>query len=99
MSFSDSVLRDIEAKLPLNELIGEYTPLTFRGERWWGCCPFHAETTPSFSVTPERRIFYCFGCHEGGGYFTFTMKAEKMKFREAVLFLAKKAGVSVVEET
>ncbi len=98
MRIPDRALAEIQSRLDLAEVIGEYTALARRGGRWWGCCPFHQEKTPSFSVTPEKGVFYCFGCHKGGGLFQFVMEAEKVPFRDAVELLAKKAGVELPRE-
>ncbi len=98
MRIPDRALAEIQSRLDLAEVVGEYTTLARRGGRWWGCCPFHQEKTPSFSVTPEKGVFYCFGCHKGGGLFQFVMEAEKVPFRDAVELLAKKAGVELPRE-
>jgi len=98
MRIPDRALAEIQSRLDLAEVAGEYTTLTRRGGRFWGCCPFHQEKTPSFSVTPEKGVFYCFGCHKGGGLFQFVMEAEKVDFRDAVELLAKKAGVELPRE-
>lgn len=87
----DAVRRAID----IAALIGEYVPLTQRGESWWGCCPFHSEKTPSFCVTPGRFMFYCFGCHKGGDPFTFVMEMEKITYPEAVAQLARRAGIAL----
>lgn len=79
------------------EVIANYVPLKKKGRNHWGCCPFHGEKTPSFSVNPERNMFYCFGCHEGGDIFKFIMKMENCSFIEAVKFLANKYGIPVPE--
>lgn len=98
MRIPDRTLAEIQSRLDLAEVAGEYTNLIRRGGRWWGCCPFHQEKTPSFSVTPEKGVFYCFGCHKGGGLFQLVMEAEKVPFRDAVELLAKKAGVELPRE-
>ena len=98
MRIPDRALAEIQSRLDLAEVAGEYTTLARRGGRWWGCCPFHQEKTPSFSVTPEKGVFYCFGCHKGGGLFQLVMEAEKIPFRDAVELLAKKAGVELPRE-
>jgi DNA primase len=80
------------------KLVGEYTRLENRGGDWWGCCPFHNEKTPSFHVRPDKKTYHCFGCGKGGGLINFCMEMEKLDFMEAVLVLAKKAGVEVIYE-
>ncbi|MEN6399011.1 MAG: DNA primase [Rectinema sp.] len=66
-----------------------------KGGKWWGLCPFHAEKTPSFSVDPDRGLFYCFGCQKGGSIIDFLMESEKVTFLEAVTELAERAGVKL----
>ena len=83
------------AKSDIVSIVGEYVQLEQRGNQWWGCCPFHNEKTPSFSVTSEKNIYYCFGCHEGGDIIKFVMEMEKIRFPEAVKFLAKRSGIEV----
>lgn len=73
--------------------VGEYTKLERRGNKWWGCCPFHGEKTPSFTIDDEKKIFYCFGCHKGGNIITFVSEMEKLTFPQAVESLAKKYGI------
>ncbi|UTY23800.1 DNA primase [Treponema denticola] len=79
-------------------LVENYTRLEKRGANWWGCCPFHNEKTPSFNVVPDKKMYYCFGCHKGGGTINFLMEMEKLSFMEAVERLAKNAGIEVIYE-
>ena len=79
------------------EVVSGYVPLKKRGRKHWGCCPFHGEKTPSFTVDEEKNLFYCFGCHEGGDVFKFIMKSENCNFMEAVKFLANKYGIPIPE--
>ena len=79
-------------------LVENYTRLEKRGANWWGCCPFHNEKTPSFNVVPDKKMYYCFGCHKGGGIINFLMEMEKLSFMEAVERLAKNAGIEVIYE-
>ncbi len=74
-------------------VISEYVKLRKAGRSWIGLCPFHSEKTPSFSVDPDKQLFYCFGCNTGGNVFTFLMKKEGLTFQEALQILADKAGV------
>ncbi len=76
-------------------VVGEYVSLEQKGNMWWGCCPFHHEKTPSFSVTPDKKLYYCFGCHEGGDIIKFIMEMEKCRYPEAIEFLARKTGIQV----
>lgn len=87
---------EVSAKTDIISLVSEYVPLEQRGSNWWGCCPFHNEKTPSFSVSQEKKFFYCFGCGASGSVFDFVKDMEKISFSESVEFLAKKAGVSLI---
>lgn len=79
------------------DVIGEYVQLKKQGRNYFGLCPFHGEKTPSFSVTPEKQIFYCFGCKKGGNVLTFLMELENYSFLEAVKILAEKSGIDLPE--
>lgn len=92
---ANETIEEVNARTSIVTLVGEYTRLEQRGSDWWGCCPFHNEKTPSFHVVPERNMYHCFGCGEGGGVIKFVMEMEKLSFVEAVETLAKKAGVEV----
>src|SRR5208282_1683273 len=93
---ADSSLEAIRQKVDMAELVKEYVPnLKRAGRNFKACCPFHQEKTPSFMVNPERQIFHCFGCQEGGDAFSFLMKMENLSFSEAVEKLAHRAGVSI----
>ena len=92
---SNETIEEVTARTNIVSLVGEYTRLEQRGTDWWGCCPFHNEKTPSFHVVPERNMYHCFGCGEGGGVIKFVMEMEKLTFVEAVETLAKKASVEV----
>ncbi|HWR82483.1 MAG TPA: DNA primase [Candidatus Deferrimicrobium sp.] len=80
------------------QLIGEYVRLKRAGRRFVALCPFHTEKTPSFSVTPDKQLYYCFGCGKGGTAFTFLMEHEKMSFVEAVRHLARRANIVIRED-
>lgn len=81
------------------QIIGEYVRLKKRGRNHLALCPFHTEKTPSFSVSPDKQIFYCFGCGKGGNVFSFLMEHEKMSFVEAVRHLARKSNITIPEES
>lgn len=89
---SDDV-REIKSRLDIVEIVSEYVPLKKNGQTFWGRCPFHSEKTPSFSVSPERQTFHCFGCGKSGDVITFIMESEHLEFREALERLAERAGV------
>lgn len=93
---SSDTIQQVMERTDVTALIGEYTRLERRGNEWWGCCPFHNEKTPSFKVDPSKGLYYCFGCHEGGNTVDFVRNMEKLSYREAIVFLAKLAGVEVV---
>lgn len=88
---------DIMARIDIVELIGGYIPLIRRGKNHVALCPFHNEDTPSFSVSPDKQIFYCFGCQKGGNAVHFVMEMEGLTFPEALRKLAGRVGVSVPE--
>ncbi|MGI5950017.1 DNA primase, partial [Peptoniphilus sp.] len=93
----DNVLDEIRERADIVDLIGNYVNLKRSGANYMGLCPFHSEKTPSFSVSPSKKIFKCFGCGEGGDVITFIMKRENLGFREAVEFLADKYNIALKE--
>ncbi len=95
MKIPDSIIDDIAQRLDIAEVVGDYVTLKPKGGRYWGLCPFHQEKTPSFTVTSDKGVYYCFGCHQGGSIYSFVMEMEKLTFVEAVRFLAKRAGVEI----
>ena len=85
--------KTVDAVIEMTDIVSlaeNYTRLERRGSNWWGCCPFHNEKTPSFSVVPDKRMFYCFGCHKGGGTINFLMEIENIVFKKADERLAKR---------
>ncbi len=88
-------LEEVKSKIDIVAFISEQVPLNKAGRNFKGLCPFHAEKTPSFVVSPERQIWHCFGCQKGGDIFRFLMEKEKMEFGEALQVLAKRAGVKL----
>ncbi len=87
--------QEILDKISIVDVVSEYLSLKQKGDRHWGLCPFHNEKTPSFSVTEDKNMFYCFGCHKGGNVFDFLIEIENLSFFEAFRHLAEKAGVEV----
>jgi len=90
-------LEEIRSRIGIEELVGGYVQLKKAGRNLKGLCPFHGEKTPSFIVSPDKGIAYCFGCHQGGDIFRFTQLIENVTFPEAVKILAQKAGVELPE--
>ena len=78
------------------DVISQYVDLKQRGPNFFGLCPFHNENTPSFSVAPQKQIYYCFGCHSGGNVFSFLMDFLKVPFPEAIKDLAERYNINVV---
>ena len=94
----EEIIEEVRLHTDIVEIISEYVSLQRKGKNYLGLCPFHAEKTPSFTVTPEKQIFYCFGCHVGGNVFTFLMKKENWSFLESVQTLAGRCGVALPEK-
>jgi len=90
---------EVREKIDIVSFISEYLPLKKMGRNFKANCPFHNEHTPSFIISPERQIWHCFGCGKGGDAFTFLMEYENMEFPEALRALAKKAGVTLRENS
>jgi DNA primase len=97
--FTPELLDQIRDANDVVDVISEYVPLKKRGKNFVGLCPFHSEKQPSFTVTPDKQIFYCFGCGEGGNVISFLMKHEKLSFPEAVKVLAKRASIPLPEKS
>ena len=93
----DETIESVRENNPIEDVIGSYIHLQKKGSTLMGLCPFHNEKTPSFSVSPSRQMFYCFGCHASGNVFTFLMKYENMTFPESVRALAERAGIALPE--
>ncbi|QNL43348.1 DNA primase [Oscillibacter hominis] len=98
MPFPQSFLDELIARSDIVDVVGSYVQLSRKGNNLFGLCPFHSEKTGSFSVSPDKQIYYCFGCKKGGGVVNFIMEEENLSFPDAVRFLAKRAGMEVPEE-
>ncbi len=98
MAFPAEFLETLIEKNPIEDVVSQYVQITRKGSNLFGLCPFHNEKTPSFSVAPEKGIYYCFGCHKGGGVINFIMEIEGLDYPDAVRFLAKRAGLEVPED-
>ena len=92
-------ISEIKHSADILEIISDAVVLKKAGRNYLGLCPFHSEKTPSFTVSPDKQMFYCFGCGEGGNVFTFVMKQEGIVFPEAVRFLAKRYGIVIVDQS
>jgi DNA primase len=90
-----AIIDEVRSKADIVRIISDYLPLKKRGKNYLGSCPFHAEKDPSFTVSPDKQFFHCFGCQEGGNVFAFIMKIENISFVEAVAELGAKVGVAV----
>ena len=94
MRYSDDIIEEVRMKNDIVDVVSQYVKLNKRGSTYFGLCPFHNEKTPSFSVTPAKQMYYCFGCGAGGNVFNFVMEYENYTFGEALKHLADRAGGS-----
>ncbi len=97
MYYSDDLIEEIRSRNDIVDVISSYVKLKKQGATYFGLCPFHNEKSPSFSVTPGKQMYYCFGCGEGGNVYSFIMKYENYSFVEAVKMLADRAGITLPE--
>ncbi|HJB29436.1 MAG TPA: DNA primase [Candidatus Blautia faecavium] len=95
MRYSDDIIEEVRMKNDIVDVVSQYVKLTRKGSSYFGLCPFHNEKTPSFSVTPAKQMYYCFGCGAGGNVFNFIMEYENFTFGEALKHLADRAGVEL----
>ncbi|MCR5353998.1 MAG: DNA primase [Lachnospiraceae bacterium] len=95
--YSDDIIEEVRSRNDIVDVIGQYVHLTKKGSSYFGLCPFHNEKTGSFSVTPSKQMYYCFGCGKGGNVFTFLQEYENMTFTEAMHELADRAGIQLPE--
>ena len=98
MAFPAAFLDELTARNPIEEVVGQYVSLKRSGANMFGLCPFHGEKTASFSVAPDKGIYYCFGCHKGGSVINFQMEIEGLSYPDAVRALAKRVGMEVPED-
>ena len=98
MYYPEELIEEIRARNDIVDVISSYVKLQKKGGTYFGLCPFHNEKTPSFSVTPSKQMYYCFGCGAGGNVITFLMEYENFTFREAVEHLADRAGITLPKE-
>ena len=97
MYYSDEIIEEVQDKNDIVDVVSSYVKLQKKGGTYFGLCPFHNEKSPSFSVSPSKQMFYCFGCGVGGSVYTFLMKYENATFPEAIKMLADRAGVALPE--
>ena len=98
MAFPQRFLDELIDRSDIVDVVSSYVALSRKGGNYFGLCPFHNEKTGSFSVAPDKQIYYCFGCHHGGGVIHFIMEIENLDFPDAVRFLAKRANMDVPED-
>ena len=95
MRYSDDIIEEVRSKNDIVDVVSQYVKLTRKGSSYFGLCPFHNEKTPSFSVSPGKQMYYCFGCGAGGNVFNFIMEYENFTFGEALKHLADRSGVDL----
>ena len=98
MAFDQRFLDELTARNDIVDVVGGYVSFKQQGNRYWACCPFHSEKTPSFLVTPDNQMYYCFGCKKGGGVVSFIMEIENLSYPDAIRFLARRANIPVPEQ-
>ncbi len=96
--YGDDLVEEVRTRNDIVDVIGSYVQLQKKGSNYFGLCPFHNEKSPSFSVTPSKQMFYCFGCGAGGNVFTFVMQYENLTFGEAMQTLAQRVGMDLPEQ-
>ena len=98
MAFPAAFIDELIQRNPIEDVVGQYVALRRSGSNMFGLCPFHGEKTASFSVAPDKGMYYCFGCHKGGGAINFMMELEGLSYPDAVRALAKRVGMEVPED-
>ena len=98
MIYGEEIIEEVRSRNDIVDLISTYVPLKKKGSSYFGLCPFHNEKSPSFSVSRDKQMYYCFGCGPGGNVFTFLMEYENFSFPEALKYLAERAGMELPEE-
>lgn len=99
IGYNDEFKEKVRSASDIVDIISQYIPLKRSGRNYFGICPFHSEKSPSFSVSPDRQYFHCFGCHVGGDVFSFISKIENISFKESIELLAEKANIALPENT
>ena len=98
MRYPEEVVEEVRMKNDIVDVISGYVKLQKKGSNYFGLCPFHNEKSPSFSVSPSKQMYYCFGCGAGGNVITFVMEYENYSFMEALQMLADRAGVALPKQ-
>lgn len=98
MALAQETIEQVKGYDDIVRIISEYVVLKKRGRNYIGNCPFHSEKTPSFTVSPEKQIWHCFGCHESGDHISFVMKIDSLSFPDAVKHIAERVGIAIVED-
>ncbi len=98
MRYSEDIIEDVRMRNDIVEVISSYVKLQKKGSSYFGLCPFHNEKSPSFSVSPGKQMYYCFGCGAGGNVITFIMEYENYSFGEALQFLADRVGITLPKQ-
>ncbi len=99
MPIPERFLDELTERSDIVDVVSQYVRLTKKsGANLFGLCPFHSEKTPSFSVSPDKQIYHCFGCGKGGGVINFIMEIENLSFQDAVAFLARRANMAMPQE-
>lgn len=98
MYYPEEIVDEVARANDIVDIVGQYVKLKRQGSRYVGLCPFHNEKTPSFSVSGDTQLYYCFGCHAGGNIFTFVMEYENYTFQESIEYLADRAGIELPKE-
>ena len=96
--YSDELIEEVRSRNDIVDVIGSYVRLKKKGSTYFGLCPFHNEKTGSFSVSPNKQMYYCFGCGAGGNVFTFLMQYENFTFGEAMQSLADRVGIELPQQ-
>lgn len=93
--YSEEIIDEVKSANDIVDVVSQYVTLKRQGTTYFGPCPFHREKTPSFAVTPDKQIYHCFGCGEGGNVIRFIMRVENLSFKEAIEFLAERAKITL----
>ncbi len=95
----ENIIDEVIRRTDIVQVVSSYVNIVPRGQRWFGLCPFHSEKTPSFTVSPDKNVFYCFGCNKGGSVIRFLMDIESLSFPEAIRHLAEKSGIEIPDSS